>query len=129
MADKTKNGFGLTRDSLKLAVAVLLVVAFVALVSVSKNFILDNNTVKDIGTEGLSEEVYGEWLAGNDKCRCLEKERPTCSLYGFVYNETRNLCVNSEKKEVTYHSNGCSKYECFGNEVLWNGESWEPRLN
>jgi len=49
-----------------------------------------------------------------DSCRCIEKNKPECSLDGFEYDKERNLCVNSESKTVTNSVLRCSIYECFG---------------
>lgn len=103
-------------------VVVGIVVVVLLLVFVFKNSNPVGKVIdEDKNTNALNPSFYEE-----DSCRCLEHGIPKC-LEGFVYNKTRELCVNSEEKTVTYATLSCSKYECAGKTYEYNFEieDWE----
>ena len=106
-------------------VAVISIVLAVALILAFIGSRMQANAIK----EKHEIELYQDWLSEN--CNCLERNRHVCISDGFEYNATRNLCVNSAEKTVTYSSFKCSKYDCSGQNVTWNNqnENWEPRIN
>jgi hypothetical protein len=85
------------------------------------NKVMTANAIKE-------QENYEAWLKNN--CNCTEKERPKCSLEGFEYNKIRKLCVNTDKKYITYPSLSCSEYNCSNEIKFWNNETevWEDKL-
>ena len=101
-------------------VAVLLGAVIVA------NKVITGNAIKEQQNQ-LAE--YQKWLVEN--CECLEQNHSVCTLEGFEYNQTRNLCVNYGKKLVTYPGLACSKYDCSGEMKIWNDEieMWEDIIN
>ena len=72
------------------------------------------------------QDSYGEILANSDGCRCFEKEKLSCPK-GFEI--IAGMCRNETKKIFTNFLKTCSKYECFGSVVSWNGSEWNPKLN
>ena len=99
-------------------------VALIAL-TVLIAFLVANNLSNSSSQKGLSlDDFYSA-----DDCRCIERKMPACKLEGFEYNETRNLCVNSANKTVTYPTLSCSKYECLGVNYQYNFDDkiWEEK--
>ncbi len=103
-----------------IAGALILILAILFLTNVIKlnSFNSDNGNGKNMSLN----DFYSE-----ESCRCLEKKMPLCKLDGFEYNSTRNLCVNSAQKTVTYNTWGCSLYECSGIKYSFNNNTngWE----
>jgi len=52
-----------------------------------------------------------------------------CFSEGFEYNQTRDLCVNSEEKQVTNPVLKCSKYKCLEKiyDLNLETELWEEK--
>ena len=104
-------------------ILILTVVVIIALVLMGiLNFKAQSNG-KPLNGLAL-DDFYSE-----DSCRCLERNRPVCTLSGFEYNSTRKLCVNSAEKKVTYSSQACSEYECSGIDYRYNFNTtkWEAK--
>ena len=78
------------------------------------NKVMTTNAIKE-------QQNYEVWLREN--CNCTKRERPKCFLEGFEYNKLRKLCVNSDKKSVTYPSLSCSEYNCSNEIIIWNNET------
>lgn len=123
MAKKTNKKILRQPSDKKLVVIVLLITTLIIASFLLKNFIFNKSDGKNINAEN---EKYGEWLAGNENCRCFEKERITCpDNFEFI----NGLCRNEAEKTYTNFLKSCSKYECSGEIVSWMGESWEPKIN
>src|SRR3989304_7845675 len=107
-------------DSQKKIIFIVGVIIFIAAILLVINLIPKSN---DNQSSGLAlDDFYS-----SDSCRCLERQRPACSLEGFEYNGTRNLCVNDAEKKGTSPIFACSSYECSGVNYQHNSdnEKWE----
>jgi len=107
----------------------ILIVAGIILAVALILMLIGNKMKADVIKAQQEAENYSKWLSGN--CGCLERNKPVCTLDGFEYNSTRNLCVNSAEKKITFSSLGCSKYNCSGEIKLWNNETekWGNKTN
>ncbi len=105
----------------------LVITLVISAVVIASIILIGNRMNANIIKEKYETELYQDWLSEN--CECLERNKPVCLLDGFEYNSTRQICVNSAEKTVTYPTLKCSKYVCSGQNVTWNDKSWEPKLN
>jgi hypothetical protein len=113
MAKKTKN------KNLKIRVSLTIIAVIILIVSAFYFYA----GYKDAFKENSEETKNGDFdFYDSGLCRCLEKNKPVCNLDGFEYNETRKLCVNSERKSVTYPTLSCSRYECSGEIYSFDNE-------
>jgi len=119
---KIKNKNKKIIRNIAIAIGITLAVGLILMLIGNK---MNSNAIKS----QQEAENYQDWLS--ETCECLAKTRHVCTLNGFEYNATRNLCVNSAEKTVTTSSMRCSEYNCSGEIKLWNNitEIWEDKIN
>ncbi len=108
-------------------IKILVITLVISAVIIASIILIGNRMNANIIKEKQDAGQYQDWLSQN--CKCIERNNPACELSGFEYNATRKLCVNSADKRVTYSTLKCSKYDCSGQNVTWNNQAWEPKIN
>lgn len=95
----------------------LITMIFIGGVIEARNIITAN-----AAKEQKEKEDYYAHLV--DDCKCIEKNRATCSE-GFVLSADGKACRNEPKKVFTNVLLSCSKYDCDGEINIYNNETQE----
>ncbi len=93
----------------------LITMIFIGGVAEARNIITAN-----AAKEQKEKEDYYNRLV--DDCKCLEKNRPSCSE-GFVLSQDGKICRNEQKKIFTNILLSCSKYDCDGEINVYNNKT------